>query len=67
MIQLTNLKKSFSDRELFSALNLNISNQSKIGLVGRNGSGKSTIFKMIKGELSPDDGGITISKGYKIN
>ena len=38
----------------------------RVGLVGRNGSGKSTLFKLILGEETPDDGEISIPKGYKI-
>ena len=66
MIQLSNLSKSFADRELFSNLGFTLGKGNKVGLVGRNGTGKSTLFKMILGEESPDNGDIIIPKGYRI-
>ena len=66
MIQLLNISKSFSSQELFSNLNFKLNSGNRIGLVGRNGSGKSTLFKLILGEESPDNGDISIPKGYKI-
>jgi len=66
MIQLTNLTKSFGGQILFKNLNLQINSNQKIGLIGRNGTGKSTLFKIILGEESYDDGEVTIPKNYKI-
>jgi ATP-binding cassette, subfamily F, member 3 len=66
MIKITNLKKSFGGRELFRDLNFNINKGERIGLVGRNGHGKTTLFKIILGELEPDDGEILIPKHYRI-
>lgn len=66
MIQLKNIYKNFSSRELFSNLNFKLNSGNRIGLVGPNGSGKSTIFKLIFGEESADSGEIIIPKGYKI-
>jgi ATP-binding cassette subfamily F protein 3 len=66
MIQLSNLSKSFADRELFSNLGFTLGKGSKVGLVGRNGTGKSTLFKLILGEEHADSGDIIIPKGYRI-
>ena len=66
MIELTNVSKAYAQKELFSNLNFRLNKGNKIGLVGRNGSGKSTIFKMILGEESSDYGSISIPKNYKI-
>ncbi len=66
MIQLTNISKNFASQELFHKLNFKVNSGNRIGLVGRNGSGKSTIFKLILGEESSDDGEIIIPKNYKI-
>lgn len=51
---------------LFSDLSVNINRGEKVGLVGRNGHGKSTLFAMILGEAEIDSGSISIPKGYKI-
>jgi len=66
LIQLTNISKRFGSQELFSNLNFRLNSGDKVGLVGRNGSGKSTLFKLILGEDTPEDGDISIPKGYKI-
>ena len=66
MIQLTNISKHFGTKELFSNLNFRLNSCNRVGLVGRNGTGKSTLFKLILGEETPDEGDISIPKGYKI-
>ena len=66
MIQLTNLSKSFGGQTLFKNLNLKVLSNQKIGLIGRNGTGKSTLFKIILKEESYDDGEMSIPKNYKI-
>ena len=66
MIQLTNLAKRYGTQELFTNVNLRMNSGQKIGLVGRNGTGKSTLFKLILGEEFYDDGELSIPKNYKI-
>ncbi len=66
MIQLTNISKHFGTKELFSNLNFRLNSGDRVGLVGRNGTGKSTLFKLILDEEHPDEGEISIPKGYKI-
>ena len=66
MIELINISKSYPTNDLYSDLNLRLNSGNKIGLVGRNGTGKSTLFKLILGEEQPDGGEIAYPKGYKI-
>ena len=66
MIQLTNISKRYGTQELFNDVNLRMNSGQRIGLVGRNGTGKSTLFKLILGEEFYDDGDISIPKNYKI-
>ncbi len=66
MIKIQGLKKSFSTQVLFDDLNMSINRGEKVGLVGRNGHGKSTLFQMILGNIEPDAGLISVPKGYKI-
>jgi ATP-binding cassette subfamily F protein 3 len=66
MIQLTNLSKRFTNKELFNDVNFKLPAGARVGLVGRNGSGKSTLFKLILGEESSDSGEVTVPKGYQI-
>ena len=66
MIKLSNLSKSFGDQNLFNDLSFNVEKRERVGLVGRNGHGKSTLFRMILGDIKTDSGTITIPKRYNI-
>ncbi|MCC5814181.1 MAG: ABC-F family ATP-binding cassette domain-containing protein [Leptospira sp.] len=66
MIHLSNISHSFGKQNLFDELSFSINRGEKVGLVGRNGHGKSTLISMIMGDQEPDSGTITRPKGYKI-
>jgi ATP-binding cassette, subfamily F, member 3 len=66
MLQVNNLSLSFTDQQILDDISFNIHSGERIGLVGRNGSGKTTIFKLITGELLPDEGRIVIPKNYTV-
>ena len=66
MITINNLSKSYGTRVLFDNLSFNVGKGEKVGLVGRNGYGKTTLLKMITGEVEFDSGEIQIHKNYKI-
>lgn len=66
MIQINNLTKSYGTRVLFEDLSLRLNSGNKVGFVGRNGTGKSTLFKIILGEEAYDSGEIIIPKNYSI-
>jgi len=66
MIKFVNVNKAFARQVLFDELSFSVNRGEKIGLVGRNGHGKSTIFQMILGSVEPDSGTIMIPKNYKI-
>ena len=58
VLALRNLAKSYGDKHLFDGISLKIEGGERIALIGDNGTGKSTLIKMIMGELYPDDGRI---------
>ena len=58
ILALRNLAKSYGDKHLFEGISLKIEGGERIALIGDNGTGKSTLIKMIMGELYPDDGRI---------
>ena len=66
MLQINNLSLSFGPQELLSNVSMNIHSGERLGLVGRNGSGKTSLFKLITGELTPDGGHIALPKNYTI-
>jgi ATP-binding cassette subfamily F protein uup len=60
-----NLSKSFGIRTLFKDISFHIEEGDKIALVARNGTGKSTLLKIIMGLDSPDDGAVWVHKDIK--
>ena len=66
LLSLDNVKKYYSSQEVLSGANLRIDPGEKIGIVGRNGGGKSTLFRLIEGLETPDWGKITIRKDTDI-
>ncbi len=66
MIKVENLSKSFSNQILFEDASFQINPRERIGLVGRNGHGKTTLFRILVGEEQPSAGTITISRNYRI-
>ena len=65
VLALRGLSKSYGDKHLFEGIDLKIEGGERIALIGDNGTGKSTLIKMIMGELSPDDGRIRIGPQVK--
>jgi ATP-binding cassette subfamily F protein 3 len=66
MIKVTNVTKSYGGQKLFDDASFSVNAKERVGLVGRNGHGKTTLFRMIIGEEQPDTGGIAIPKNYRI-
>ena len=66
MIQASNLKKSYGSRVLFEDLTFAIGKGDRVGLVGRNGCGKSTLIKIIVGQEEAGGGQITSPQNYQI-
>ncbi len=61
------LHKSFGDRELFDGLTFDLPRAGIVGVVGPNGVGKSTLFRMIVGEEKPDSGSLDVGQTVKIS
>ncbi|MHA6247761.1 ribosomal protection-like ABC-F family protein [Pontibacter sp. CAU 1760] len=62
MISINNLNFHFGSRPMYEDANLHIKPKDKIGLIGLNGTGKSTLLRIIVGEYKPDGGSIQMSK-----
>src|SRR5690606_34450514 len=56
----------FGERRIVDELDLRVADGDRIGLIGRNGSGKSTVLKMLAGEQAPDVGKISLRKGLRL-
>lgn len=66
MISVDNLSKSYGGHILFDGVGFKLNSRERVGIVGRNGHGKTTLFRMISGEVYADDGAITIPRHYRI-
>ena len=65
-MNIKNLSMSFGLQDIFNDVNLFIKDDEKVGVIGVNGAGKSTFFKLIMGELQPDEGKISFKSGTRI-
>ncbi len=66
MITIQDLSISFDGNPLFTDVNVHFNQKEKIGLIGRNGSGKSTFLKLLLKQLEPDNGEVKIPRNYQI-
>ena len=66
VLTIKNLKKSFGERTLFSDVNLEVAGGERIALLGDNGTGKSTLIKILMGEEEPDSGKLRLGPTVKI-
>jgi ATP-binding cassette, subfamily F, member 3 len=66
MLNIESISKGFGDQVLLDDTGLQINPGERVGLVGRNGHGKTTLLNMIAGTDHPDDGRITCPSGYRI-
>ena len=67
VIKASNLKKSFGDRILINDLSFDIPKAGVVGVIGPNGVGKSTLFKMLMGLEQPDSGELTIGETVQLS
>ena len=66
-ISVQGLVKSFEqDKNILDGLTFEINNGERVGILGRNGCGKTTLFRILTGELHPDDGSVSIFRGKRM-
>jgi ATP-binding cassette subfamily F protein 3 len=65
MIHVNDLTCRVAGRTLIDGATVALPDGARVGVVGRNGTGKTTLFKLIAGDLQPDDGAITMPKGVR--
>ena len=61
IIEITNLSKSFNDNLVLDNISLSINSSDKIGIIGKNGCGKSTLIKIICGDIDDYEGSVIVS------
>lgn len=67
IINVENITKSFTERKLFSKASFYVQEREKIGIVGINGTGKSTLLKIIAGVEEPEEGTVTLANHIVVN
>lgn len=65
-LSVRNLSLSFVERTLFSDVSFDVESNDKVGFIGANGVGKTTLFRILNGELMPTEGFVTFEKNAKI-
>ncbi len=65
-LSIENLSKSYGDRLLFADIAFGVDEGEKIGIVARNGTGKSTLLRILAGEESPDDGRVVYRRDLRV-
>lgn len=66
VLTVSNLSKSFGAVEIFSEISFSVSKNARIGLVGPNGVGKTTLLRILVGEESPTEGMVQFSRGVRV-
>ncbi|TAJ15900.1 MAG: ABC transporter ATP-binding protein [Planctomycetota bacterium] len=66
LVLATGLKRHFGARDVLNGVDLRIEAGEKIGLVGRNGEGKTTLLRLIEGEDQPDGGKVDVQRGVRL-
>ena len=65
-LNIQNISFFFGERELFSNVNFDINEKEKVGFIGSNGVGKTTLFNLIRGEYEPSEGAVIKSKDVTV-
>lgn len=66
LITIENLTHSYTEQKLFDNASFSLNEQEKIGIIGINGTGKSTLLKILAGKETPDQGTLTMGKNLRI-
>lgn len=65
-LQVEDLTKSYGDRMLFDSVTFGVNEGDKIGLIAKNGTGKSTLLRILSGAEAPDSGSVTFRNGLRV-
>ena len=66
LFRLSDVQKSYGTHDILRGVSLQVNPGEHVGLVGRNGAGKTTIFRLVSGEESPDSGDVVRARGVRL-
>jgi ABC transport system ATP-binding/permease protein len=67
LVELKNVSLNFTEKAFFKDINLIVSPQTRLGLIGSNGAGKSTFIKLIVGKITPTQGSVTLAERLDVS
>jgi ABC transport system ATP-binding/permease protein len=67
MLTVENVSKTYGEKQLFNQISFTIAEKERVGLIGVNGTGKSSLLKIVAGADTPDSGKISAGKDYAIS
>ncbi len=67
ILNLENISKTYMEKKVLDGVSIGIDNADKIGIVGSNGTGKSTLLSIVAGKVEPDEGKVVIGKDVRIS
>lgn len=65
-LSVRNLGVTFVERTLFSGVSFDVESRDKMGFIGANGTGKTTLFRVLNGEISPSEGTVAFEKNTRV-
>src|SRR5262245_10078981 len=66
LIAATNIRHTYGDDIILDGVSLSVEAGERIGMVGRNGTGKSTLLKVLGGVIQPDAGNVNVQRGCRV-
>ena len=66
MLNVSGVSKSYNNQVLVSDLSFTINMKDRIAVIGQNGTGKTTLFEIISGNIDPDSGSVSVHRGISI-
>lgn len=66
LVTISNLGKGFGAQRVLEGLNLRVARGEKVGIVGKNGGGKTTLLRLLLGHEEPDTGSVRVARGVRI-
>src|SRR5512138_3004344 len=66
MLTVSELSKSYGSQTLFDGVSFQVGPGERVGVTGRNGHGKSTLFRILLGQETPDGGSVAVPDGYRL-
>ncbi|MAY73971.1 MAG: ABC transporter, partial [Phycisphaerae bacterium] len=66
LLAATNIELSYGERRVLDRVSLSVEDGERVGVVGRNGGGKSSLMRILAGELKPDSGTVSLAQGRRL-